>query len=878
MEELESRQGELGLILNSPFSIVPDAVAKKIKAKLDKREDNPCLLRKKPIKKATKRRAPVKKKKVEVEAETFAEVETIDDVGEASTIMDVSEESQTQLDVAEESTSEVVAEVAPELPPQEETAQAEVEPEAAPVEVAETAPEPIQEPAAAPEKEEAKPAPAAKKKGPAPQQKYPAPLPGQDDALELGKISKKDTDENFAVGRIVSEAPNKPKAASAAAGKKKKRRAVVDPSERLAEWSAKYGVIVPTSAPKKSAPLETKGSKLQRMQLVYGHELPKKVRQRESERESVKKDNSLKVECPTDVRSLSEQIGVKSTDVIKFLMTQGMFMTITDRLERDMCEVIATEFEKEVVFVDVKDVSASIKEIVTAEQEQQGSKDLKARPPVITIMGHVDHGKTSLLDSIRMSQIAEGESGGITQHIGGYQVEKNGHVLTFLDTPGHAAFTAMRARGANVTDLVILLVAADDGVMPQTEEAVNHAKAAGVPIIVAMNKMDLEGANPNKIKEQLAALELIPEEWSGSTPYMPVSAKTGEGINELLEMINLQTEMLELNADYGILGDGVVIEAHQEPGRGVVASILVRNGYLKKGDPILCGRGQGFLRQMEDENGKVLKKAGPSKIVKLTGLSECPSPGDVLNVMPNIKKAKEMATERQANYREEQISAKSALTMESLMDQLGSAEVKEFNVVVKADVQGTVEALEQALKDLGNEEVGVKIIHRGVGTVTESDVILAKASNAIILAFRVSADGKTRRMSQDEGVEIRNYDVIYSLLEEVEQTLEGLLDPDIVETLIGEVEVRQVFRITNVGNIAGCFVKSGHVERNMPVRLIRDGAVVWKGKIQALRRFKEDVKRVETRYECGIRLENYEDIRAEDIIETYTVEEVVKTL
>jgi translation initiation factor IF-2 len=321
-----------------------------------------------------------------------------------------------------------------------------------------------------------------------------------------------------------------------------------------------------------------------------------------------------------------------------------------------------------------------------------------------------------------------------------------------------------------------------------------------------------------------------------------------------------------------------VIEAHQEPGRGVVASILVRNGVLKKGAPILCGRGQGFLRQMEDENGKVVKEAGPSKIVKLTGLSDCPSPGDILNVMPNIKKAKEMAGERQANHREEQISAKSALTMESLMDQLGNADLKEFNVVIKADVQGTVEALEQGLSELGNDEVSVKIIHRGVGAVAESDVLLAKASSAIILAFRVSADGKTRRMAADEGIEIRNYDVIYSLLEEVEQTLEGLLDPDIVETMVGEVELREVFRITNVGNIAGCYVRSGYVERNMPVRLIRDGAVVWKGKIQALRRFKEDVKRVETRYECGIRLENYEDLRSGDILETYTIEEIEKKL
>lgn len=854
MEELEARQGELGMILNSPFSMVPDIVAKKVKAKLEKRKANLSLARVKPAKKAVKKRPVAKKKRIDqVETESFAETETIEELSDgSSSSMDVSEESAVVI-----------------MEDGQDAAQEEVASEAVPTPVIQG---PIAPAAADPAPRKT---PSKKVKGPAPVKRPVAQLPKEEEVMELGKISKTETGEEFVVGRIVSEAPVKPKAGAAAGpGKKRKKRAVVDPSERLAEWSAKYGVIAPQSMPKKAMPLETKGSKLQRMHLVYGHELPKKVRQREGERETVKKDTTLKVACPVDVRSMSEQLALKSTDVIKYLMTQGLFMTITDRLDRDMCETIATEFKKEVTFYNALDVSDSIKEMVASDADG----DYEHRPPVITIMGHVDHGKTSLLDCIRKSQIADGETGGITQHIGGYQVEKNGHVMTFLDTPGHAAFTAMRARGATVTDLIILLVAADDGVMPQTEEAVNHAKAAGVPIIVAMNKMDLEGANPTKIKEQLATLELIPEEWSGSTPYMPVSAKSGEGIDALLEMINLQTEMLELKADYKAAGDGVVIEAHQEPGRGIVASVLVRNGILKKGVPLLCGRGQGFLRQMEDENGKVIKEAGPSRIVKITGLSECPSPGDILNVMPNIKKAKDMAGERQSYHRQEQISSKSALTMESLMDQLSSAELKEFNVIIKGDVQGTVEALEQGLSELGNDEVSVKVIHRGVGAIAESDVLLAKASGAIVLAFRVSADGKTRRMAADEGVEIRKYDVIYSLLEEVEQTLEGLLDPDIVETMIGEIEVREVFKITNIGNIAGCYITSGYAERNMPVRLVRDGTVVWKGKIQALRRFKEDVKRVETRYECGVRLENYEDIRGGDVLETYTIEEIVKKL
>jgi translation initiation factor IF-2 len=843
MDELEGRHDELGLIANSPFSIVPDSVAEKVRKKLDKRKPNVSLKRDKPVKKVVKKKIVKPKPKLTSDDEaSFGSESAEDEYSEASTLLeDGSEESQTFGDDSESTSEE----------PSEVTDSSDVAPVRA----------------------------KSVEKGPAPQ-KRPVPQNNRNAAqnqaapLELGKITKGDHTNDFAVGRIVSEAPVKAKQASTAnPSKKKKRKVVVDQTERLAEWSAKYGVVLNQPLPKKKDS-DNKGATVQRMQLVYGHELPKKVRHREGERISAKKENSIKIACPIDLRSLSEELGVKSMDVIKFLMSQGFFMTITDKVERDVCEMVALEFDKEVEFVDIKNVA----EKVQAISKQESSGDLKHRPPVITIMGHVDHGKTSLLDSIRQSRLTAAESGGITQHIGGYQVEKNGQLMTFLDTPGHAAFTAMRARGANVTDIVILLVAADDGVMPQTEEAVNHAKSAGVPIIVAVNKMDLEGANPNRIKEQLASMGLIPEEWSGSTPYMPVSAKTGEGIDALLEMISMQSEMLELKADYTRLGEAVVIEAHQEPGRGVVVSVLVRNGYISKGDPILCGRGQGFMRQMEDENGKVLTKAGPSQIVKITGLSDCPSPGDILNVMPNIRKAKEMADERQSKHRADQIGAKAGLTMESLMNQLGDADRKEFNVLIKADVQGTVEALVQGLSELGNEEVSVKLIHSNVGAVTESDILLAKASKAVILAFRVSADSKARRMAADEGVEIRNYEVIYALLEEIQKSLEGLLSPETIETMVGEVEVRQVFRITNAGNIAGSYVRSGYIERNMPVRLVRDGNVVWKGKVQALRRFKEDVKRVDTRYECGVRLENYEDIRENDIIETFTVQQVNKTL
>lgn len=830
VQELEQGRKDLGLIFTSPFSLVPDKVVEKVSGKLEKRDANECLQRKKPVR---KRKPTIKKRKVPgpaAEEETVTETQTLEEASEASTIVEIAEETSAVIEAPEE-----------------------------PVVEEDSSPETLEEAMAAEEE--------AKKQVEAARGEVKPP-PNTD----LGKIDEGDQGDDFEVGRIVSEAP-KSKAAQQKENKKKKKRAVADPSERLAEWSAKYGVMIQPTQPVKKQVVETKGSKLQRMQLVYGHELPKKERQGESSRQAVEKDSTVKISCPIALGELADNMGLKVTDVVTWLMGQGMFMTVNEKVEKEVAESIAIQFEQDVEFVDRQDVTSAINEIVKTEDG-----DMKPRPPVITIMGHVDHGKTSLLDTIRSSQLAEGETGGITQHIGGYQVEKDGQVLTFLDTPGHAAFTAMRARGAQVTDIVILVVAADDGMMPQTEEAVNHAKEAGVPIIVAVNKMDLEGANPNKVKEQLAALELIPEEWSGSTPYVPVSAKTGEGIDDLLEMVNLQSEVLELKADHKCLGEGIVIEAHQEPGRGVVASVLMQNGFLTKGDPILCGRGQGFMRQMVDEDGKAVKKAGPSKVVKITGLSECPSPGDTLNVMPNIKKAREMADERSAIHREQQISAKSGLTMDSLMEQLGSSEVKEFKVLVKADVQGSVEALDQALSEIGNEEVRVKVIHKGVGAISESDILLAKASGAVVLAFRVSADGKSRRMAADEGIEIRNYDVIYNLLEEIEKTLEGMLDPDHIETLVGEIEVQMVFRITGVGNICGSYIKTGYAERNMPVRLIRDGAVVYSGKIQALRRFKEDVKRVESRYECGIRLENFDDIHEGDIIETYSVEVVEKTL
>lgn len=841
LEEIVARSNEFGLIANSALSLVPDKIAEKMRSVLPKLGDNECLTKQKPkvkrVKKAKAKPKPKKEIKKVLEAEVIIENQQIG-YDENNEIL-ASEE--VFVSTSDETTQELKgADVA-------SNASAELK-EALDEELKEL----------------------RNKKKKSKEEKL------REEELLLGRIHQpgsNDTGEDsFAVGRIVSESPNAKK--EVAPKKQRRRRGAGEQTERVEQWNQKIGRVSSQPMPRK-VQNETKGSKLQRMQLVYGHEIPKKFRSRSSVRVNGGDAKSKVVKVPISIKDLSEEIGIKANDAIKYLMTQGFFLTITDTVDKEMAESLALEFNVEIEFSEILEEQEVIKEII---KQSDKDEDLQTRPPVITIMGHVDHGKTTLLDTIRKSKVVEGESGGITQHIGGYQVELKGQVMTFLDTPGHAAFTSMRSRGAQITDIVILVVAANDGMMPQTEEAINHAKQAGVPIIVAMNKMDLADADPNKIKEQLAALNLIPEEWSGNTAYVPVSALKGDGIDELLEMINLQSEMLELKADFKCLGEGVVIESHLETGKGVVANVLVRQGFLTKGDPVLCGKGFGFLRSMEDENSKAIKKAGPSKIVKLMGLSTCPMPGELFNIMPNIKKAKEMAAERTDRDRDVRLKEKEVLTMDSLMSQLTEKDVKNTNVIIKGDVQGSVEALKQAVSELGNEEVRAKIVHSGIGAVSESDVLLAKTSGSIILAFNVTADGKAKRMAIDDGVEIHKYSIIYELIEFVQANLEGMLEPDQIEEPVGEVEVREVFRITNIGNIAGSFVKSGYVERNMRVRLVRDGKVVYTGKIQALRRFKDDVKRVEQRYECGIRLENYEDIRADDIVETYTVTEVQKKL
>ncbi len=714
----------------------------------------------------------------------------------------------------------------------------------------------------------------------------PAPAAAKTKPENVSSLGKVKDDNAFQVGRIISDPKAGEREAEASAGsssrpgsaaaRRSKRKNFEQRYEELSVWEQANQIHTIPKAPPKKVTGDSRGTMLQSMQLVYGHEIPNKERSPGTSSRS-KQEAKTVVYVPISIRDMSEVMGIKATDVIKYLMTHGRFLMITDNVDKEVAEEVAMHFEVDVLVKDKRDQEDEVKDV---SESSRPRGEGESRPPVVTIMGHVDHGKTTLLDAIRStgSKITSSEAGGITQHIGGYQVVKNGQKITFLDTPGHAAFTAMRARGANVTDIVVLVVAANDGVMPQTEEAVNHAKLSGAMIVVAMNKMDLAGANPDRVKEQLGTLGLIPEEWSGATPYVPVSALKGDGVDDLLEMILMQAEMLELKAVYKCLADGVVIEAHQESGRGVVVSVLIRNGILRKGDAILCGKGSGWLRQIEDENGKILQEAGPSMVVKIMGLSDCPVPGDTLNVMPNIKKAKEIAEDRAGAARTEEIDGRQEMTMESFMAQVDAVQVKGLNVIIKADVQGSIEALNYAVSALGNEEVKVKLIHRGVGAVTESDVLLAQTSSARILAFNVSADAKARRLAQEEGVTISRYSVIYELLDDLTKELEGMLSPDEVEQMVGEVEVREVFKISSVGAIAGCYVKSGYVERNLHCRLIRDGAVIYTGRIASLRRFKDDVKRVENRYECGVRLRNYDDARVDDILEVYTIEQVKKTL
>ncbi|AZJ21908.1 translation initiation factor IF-2 [Bacillus wiedmannii] len=570
------------------------------------------------------------------------------------------------------------------------------------------------------------------------------------------------------------------------------------------------------------------------------------------------------------VGELAKKLSKEPSEIIKKLFMLGIMATINQDLDKDTIELIATDYGIEVE----EEVVVSETEFETFIDEQDDEENLKERPAVVTIMGHVDHGKTTLLDSIRNSKVTAGEAGGITQHIGAYQVEVNDKKITFLDTPGHAAFTTMRARGAQVTDITILVVAADDGVMPQTVEAISHAKAAGVPIIVAVNKMDKPAANPDRVMQELTEYELVPEAWGGDTIFVPISAIQGEGIDNLLEMILLVSEVEEYKANPNRYATGTVIEAQLDKGKGTIATLLVQNGTLRVGDPIVVGTSFGRVRAMVSDIGRRVKVAGPSTPVEITGLNEVPQAGDRFMAFADEKKARQIGESRAQEALLAQRGEKSKLSLEDLFQQIQEGDVKEINLIVKADVQGSVEAMAASLRKIDVEGVKVKIIHTGVGAITESDVILASASNAIVIGFNVRPDVNAKRTAELENVDVRLHRIIYKVIEEIESAMQGMLDPEFEEKVIGQAEVRQTFKVTKVGTIAGCYVIDGKITRDSGVRIIRDGVVIFEGQLDTLKRFKDDVKEVAQNYECGITIERYNDLKEGDIIEAYIMEEV----
>jgi len=575
----------------------------------------------------------------------------------------------------------------------------------------------------------------------------------------------------------------------------------------------------------------------------------------------------LKVQGNVTVGELAKAMGVKASELIKKLLSLGVMATINKIIDFETASVVADDFGYE-LDLDIFEVDRIIKEV------EDKPEDLKARPPVVTIMGHVDHGKTSLLDYIRQSNIIRGESGGITQHIGAYYVESKGGDIVFLDTPGHEAFTAMRARGAKVTDIIVLVVAADDGVMPQTIEAINHARAANIPIVVAINKIDKPEANPEKVMRGLADLDLVPEAWGGNTIFGKISAKTGEGIDELMELILLQAEILELKANPNKPARGTIIEAKLDKSKGSVATVLIKDGSLGQGDYFICGENYGRIRAMLNNRGKKIDIAIPSVPVEIYGISGVPMAGDELYVVKDEKTARQIAAYRQAKIKEKESTRSGVVSLDDLYEKIKEGKIKGLNIVLKTDVQGSLEALSESLNKLGTEEVKVKMIHSSTGAITESDVMLASASGAIVIGFRVRANPRVVRIAEEEGVDIRYYDVIYNLIEDIQKAMAGLLEPIYKENVIGRADIKEVFNVPKVGTVAGCLVTVGYIERSAMVRLLRDEVVVFDGKMASLKRFKGDVKEVQTGYECGIGLESFQDIKPGDVFEVYQIEKI----
>ena len=586
--------------------------------------------------------------------------------------------------------------------------------------------------------------------------------------------------------------------------------------------------------------------------------------------EPVKIEKAVMTNETITVKDLSERIGKPVGEIIKKLMMLGIIATINNELDYDTASLVCAEYDIE---LELK-LAETAEDALESENVEDAEEDLQPRPPVVTIMGHVDHGKTSLLDYIRKSHVTAGEAGGITQHIGAYTVNLKGQQITFLDTPGHEAFTAMRMRGAQATDIAILVVAADDGVMPQTIEAINHAKAAGVQIIVAINKMDKPNANPDRIRQQLTEYELVDENWGGDTIMVPVSAHTGEGVDQLLEMILLVAEVQDYKANPNRKARGIIIEARLDKGRGPVATVLVKNGTLRVGDTIVAGTAYGRVRAMTNDKGERVKSAGPSDPVEVIGFGEVPDAGDLISAVDDDRLSRQVAEERKDKLRAALIKSQQKTTLDDLFNQISAGEIKDLNIIIKADVQGSVEAVRQSLEKLSNDEVRVRTIHGGVGAITETDVMLASASNAIIIGFNVRPDNNAREIAEREKIDIRLYRVIYNAIEDVQAAMKGMLAPKFRENILGHAEVRQTYKITGVGTIAGGYVTDGKIARNASIRLLRDNVVVHEGKIDSLKRFKDDAKEVAQGYECGIGIERFNDVKVGDVIECFVMEEV----
>ncbi len=691
---------------------------------------------------------------------------------------------------------------------------------------------------------------------------------------QKGKVKKMPSTDH-----ITPVAPPKPKGKLGKKKEEERRKKVAKPKKKL------------KSEEKTTKPKQTGAQKSRKMKNAPGKkESPRKkapktpkapskkrtvVFKQTQKKPEKKKISRIEVTLPITVREMSEKMGVGAGELIKKLMLEHQIRAnINQELEREVVELLALDYNIEVDFKQEKSAEELLDELIPEDKPEE----LEPRPPIVALLGHVDHGKTSILDRIRKARVAEGEDGGITQDIGAWQVEHQGQTITFVDTPGHEAFTAMRARGANVTDVIVLVVATDDGVMAQTEEAISHAKAAGAPIVVALNKTDKPDSNPMRTMQQLSGFELVPERWGGEVGCIELSALQNEGINELLERILLEVELMELKGNPRRRADGVVLEAKKEEGIGVVAHVIVRNGELKKGDIVVCGPAYGRIRLMSDQSGDEVETAGPSSPAAISGLDGVPEEGEQFVAVESLDLARKIAEDRRHQMQEERRRPRKRVTLENLYESIKADKAQKLRLIVKADVKGTLDPLISSLEDLNTEEVSIEVLHRGVGAVNVSDVLLADASNAVILAFRVMTEEQARKLAREKGIDIEYFRVIYHVTENIKKAMEGMLAPKKEEVRLGVAEVRAVFNISSAGSIAGCYVQRGKIQRGRGARLQRDGKVVYEGKIASLKREKDDVREVEKGFECGIGLEKYDDIKEGDLVECYTVKEVARTL